>query len=203
MFGLGKKAREQRALEDAFRKIDRMLSDDDMQLRILGPHQYSTFKALSAIDKHRDPEGEFGRAIGNPIPTNGPIGSISYLSNLRSEGRHRLLFHRIGAIEKVDLYEYTSLGGENFGFLMIDMYHSRKSKICPDGFTFAGQTSQLTGFNHFWDDFPFGYAEQKAALPEDYRLLYASIETVAKEMDGRSFQAPDEHLLFKEALLGG
>ena len=103
MFGFFKKKSPQRDLESAFKKMESFLTDDDMQMRILGPQKYAHFSSLSAIDKRPNGEGDFGRSLGNPIPTNGPIGSIAYLSGLGTSAGHRIVFHRIKAFDDVDV----------------------------------------------------------------------------------------------------
>lgn len=201
MFGIFKKKSAQRALEGGFQKMERLLTDDDMQIRVLGPQGYSQFRSLTAIDCHPNGEGEFGRSLKNPIPTNGPIGSIAYLSSLGTTNGHRILFHRVKVFDNIDVYEYVALSGGDWDFLFVDMYHSRKSKLVPSGFRKLSGPQQLIGFNHFWDDFPFGYAEQKEKVPRDLRLLYVSIDSLAKEMRGRHFERPEMHEMVLQSIL--
>jgi len=73
------------------------------------------------------------------------------------------------------------------------MYHSRKSRLTPNGFQRLSGPQQFIGFNHYWDDFPCGFAEQKQAMPKDLRLVYASIDSVAREMIGRNYERPELH----------
>lgn len=191
MFGWFRKKSPARDLQNVFQKLETLLSDDDMQVRVLGPQQYAQFRTFTAIDQYPNAEGEFGQTLDNPIPANGPIGSLSYLSNLTTKiGGHRILFHRVRSSDKIDAYEYVALSGDAWGFPIVDMYHSRKSRFIPAGFQKLPGAIQLTGFNHFWDDFPFGYVEQKELAPRDLRLLYAPVETIAKEMRGRDFRRP-------------
>jgi hypothetical protein len=201
MFGFGKKRKEDKALEAAFKRISQALTDDDLQLRFLGPQQYSYFKALSAIDKHPNGEGAFGTSLKNPIPANGPIGTISYLSNLTTSSGQRITFHRISAFGNIDVYEFVALSGSPWGFFFVDMYQSRKSTLVPKNFTQASAPQQFIGFNHFWDDFPFGFAEQKQALPKDMRLLYASVNSVSHEMTGRDYVRPELHAAVRDQIL--
>lgn len=201
MFGFFKKKNAQRELEVVFQRMERLLTDDDMQIRVLGPQGYSQFRSLIAIDRHPNGDGEFGRSLKNPIPTNGPIGSICYLSNFGTGSGHRILFHRVKVFGNIDVYEYAALSGDDWGFLFVDMYHSRKSTLAPSGLKKLPGTQQLIGFNHFWDDFPFGYAEQKQKVPRELSLLYASIDSVAKEMRGRDFERPEMHNMVLQRIL--
>lgn len=202
MFGFLRRKTSEIQVDAAFEKISLALSDDDFQLRILGPKEYAQFSSLTAIDQHYGAEGEFGTSFTNPIPTNGPIGSLCYLSHLKLDRRHRILFHRIREIDGIDVYEFVTLSGKNWGFMFIDMYHSRKSRISPKEFVIEERPQQLCGFNHYWDDFPFGFAEQKAKMPRDLRLLYCSIEAISKEMEGREYVPPQIHMMARSAILG-
>ena len=199
MLGIFRKRSPTNTLNSAFEKMHSFLSDDDMQIRVLGPQQYSHFKTLSAIDRHHGREGEFGRSLTNPAPTNGPIGSISYLSNLVATSGHRIVFHRINTLDGIDVYEYASLAGDDWGLVFVDMYHSRKSKLAPTGLRLL-QAQQLIGFNHFWDDFPYGFAEQKQAMPAELRFLYAPVSAVSNELTGRNLVRPLKHALLVQTI---
>ena len=201
MLGFFKKKTPKVELQNAFQKMEKLLSDDDMQIRILGPQVYAQFRSLTAIDQHPKGEGEFGRSLKNPIPTNGPIGSIAYLSSLGTISGHIVLFHRLKMFDDIDVYEFVALSGDVWGLLFVDMYHSRKSRRVPDGFKKLSGSQQLIGFNHFWDDFPLGFAEQKQAVPADLRMLYAPISTVEQEMRGRTFKRPTLHNLLIQSIL--
>lgn len=204
MFGFFKKRnQEQHALHDIFSKMSDVLSNDDLQNRLSGPQMYSYLKALPAYDARPNAghEGPLGEVRLNPIPANGPIGSLVYLSSLRHSSGSRITFHRVQSIERVDMYEYVTLDGLHWGWLFVDMYHFRKSKPTPDGFTKLPPPQQLTGFYHYWDDFPFGYALQKEALQSDLGLLYCSIQLVSEQMKGRDFTPPYSHA-FQKSILG-
>src|SRR3546814_10801196 len=55
--------------------------------------------------------GPFGFTETNPIPVNGPIGQLAYLSRLETQSGQRILFHRLGAIDKVDVFEAVTFDG--------------------------------------------------------------------------------------------
>lgn len=92
---------------------------------------------------------------------------------------------------------------DRIGVSFLDMYHSRKSRLAPSGFSIAKRPLQLTGFNHFWDDFPFGFSEQKASMPDDLRLLYSSINSISENMRGKEFRPSDLHFRTRQGILQG
>ncbi len=114
-------------------------------------------------------KGEFGRAPTNPIPVNGPLGEILYLSRLRTNpGWKRLwspgsplMFHRVRAEDglegAVDVFEVLSLDGRMREKLFLSMYHPRKSHSAPTGYAIAPKldSDNLTyGVNHVVERFP-------------------------------------------------
>src|SRR3546814_6331822 len=68
-------------------------------------------ESAPAYDKDPNGSGPFGFTETNPIPVNGPIGQLAYLSRLETQSGQRILFHRLGAIDKVDVFEAVTFDG--------------------------------------------------------------------------------------------
>lgn len=100
--------------------------------------------------------GEFGKAITNPIPVNGPLGELIYLSGLAHETGQRILFHRLGSTGGIDIYETVTLDGDVWDIFYLDYYHPRRSKQAPAGYAFsdAKEAMLLAGINGYYDLFP-------------------------------------------------
>lgn len=113
--------------------------------------------------------GEFGMNPTNPIPVNGPTGEVLYLSRLRTDpglkglwsAGQPVMFHRLrsedGPIGAVDVYEILSLDRRVRKTLYLSMYHPRKSRRAPRGFTLARKLDNdnfTYGVNHFVMGFP-------------------------------------------------
>ncbi|MEZ5639939.1 MAG: hypothetical protein R3E92_22670, partial [Burkholderiaceae bacterium] len=54
----------------------------------------------------------------------------------------RILFHRLGAIGTVDVFEAVSFNGAEWFILFVDLYHPRRSRLTPDGFRFTKDVAQ-------------------------------------------------------------
>jgi hypothetical protein len=88
--------------------------------------------------------GEFGYSVNNPIPTNGIMGSNTYLSRLKLiSGNIESEWGRTGPrvaenIENViDEYQLSSPSGERIAVIYISPYHRRNSEKAPNGFKLA------------------------------------------------------------------
>ena len=111
--------------------------------------------------------GPFGKTMTNPIPVNGPIGELKYLSRLRME-EHPIMYHRLTSsryglsdIEAVDIYELCDITGKNWDILYLHMYHPRRSTTIPDGYQLADYHPVFTklgyglGVANFVGHFPY------------------------------------------------
>jgi len=79
------------------------------------------------VDEIENAFCNFGLILTNPIPVNGPIGEVIYLSSLRQLGKTKILFHRIGSIDGFDVFESVSVDGKTWDIFYLDMFHPRKS----------------------------------------------------------------------------
>src|SRR6516225_7484604 len=138
-----------------FEKIEQLLRDDDAQLELVDPEIREIFKRAPFYDKSPDGSGPFGLCTTNPIPTNGPVGELAYLSRLITSDGERILFHRIGAAEKIDIYEAVTFSGSRWFLFYLDMYHPKKSRLAPAGFVLSKEGCQFSGFNLQCPDFPY------------------------------------------------
>ena len=191
IFG-GKK--EDRALHDAFAKIRRIIEDEQFQLELVPPAVRELLESRPAYDKSPNGIGPFGFTETNPIPVNGPIGQLAYLSKLETLTGQRIIFHRIGAIDYVDVFEAVSFDGRQWFILFVDLYHPRRSRITPDGFRFTTEVAQFSGFHKFCDDFPYDFAEKKATQQESgLSLAYIPVSNLSEQIRGRVFNRPLAH----------
>ncbi len=144
-----------------FKKLGKFLQSDDEQNGTLPEPVRSQIAAGLNCDELPGARGEFGRAPSNPIPTNGPLGEVIYLSRLRTNTGSPVMFHRVRAEESaagtIDVYDILSLDGKVQETLFLSMYHPRKSRKVPRGYTCADtlDPSNFTyGVNHIIPNFP-------------------------------------------------
>lgn len=158
-----KKDRSSALPDDVRQALDHMmaiLNDDDRQNALMPGQLRSALLKGGTVDEIDSAEGPFGRHPCNPIPVNGPLGEITYLSRLitKEDGQH-LFFHRLGSGQSIDVYEVVSWDGSVWDVLYFDYYHNRKTRKAPEGYAFAEKVEGITGTNKYLASFPAGVNE--------------------------------------------
>lgn len=174
-----------------FEKIEHLLRDDDAQLDLVDPKLREVLRRAPYYDKSPNGIGPFGLCKTNPIPTNGPIGELAYLSRLVTNGGERLLFHRVGAVDNIDIFEAVTFSGGQWFILFLDMYHPKKSRLAPDGFRLSPKACQFSGFHHLCADFPYDFAEMKRR--EGLSPAYMPTGDILHGIDSRAYERPASH----------
>lgn len=186
--------KEEKALREAFAHIHRILEDEKFQLELVHPTMRAMLESAPAYDKDPNGSGPFGFSETNPIPVNGPIGQLAYLSKLETQSGQRILFHRLGAIGTVDVFEAVAFNGSEWFIFFVDLYHPRRSRLTPDGFRFANDVAQFSGFHKFCEDFPYDFVEKKASERESgLSMAYIAISKVSEQIQNRVFNRPLAH----------
>lgn len=194
LFGQSEKS-PPREVQQVFEKMRRLLDDDAAQIAMVGEPIASMINRGLDSDQLPDSKGRFGLEVTNPIPVNGPIGELAYLSKLRTSHGERLLFHRIGSQSTVDIFEAVDFSGKEWFVLYLDMYHPRKSRLAPTGLSLSDETSQFTGFTGNCADFPRGFSQEKAKNSgSGLIMLYASLRTIEEALSRSSFERPSAHI---------
>lgn len=182
---LGKPKDDQ--LSNAFKSLFRLIDDERYQNSLLPEPIAQAIEDGVPCDTVPGATGRFGLEPGNPIPVNGAIGELAYLSRLETAQGERLLFHRIGAIDRVDVFEAVTYSGGTWFVFFVDMYHPRRSRQAPEGFQIAKEPRQFSGFHNHCRNFPYDFAEAKADTPDLLRLAYIPLGNVMPQIEKRVF----------------
>ena len=189
-------------IQAAFRKLDHvkldhLMTDEGAQLEGLPEPIRSEVLKGDDCDAIAGGAGEFGRDPRNPIPVNGPLGEIIYLSNLNTSTAKQIMFHRLGSIRQVDAYETVSFDGAVWDILFFDPYHPRKSRQAPIGYRIAADAERekfLLGADLFVASFPDQLSDAIANTYERWfggRVQPPKVREAAERMN---FKRPAEHL---------
>lgn len=190
------KAETRPAADDAFKKFHKFMDSENAQnKRLIEPHR-SEVRAGADCDEIVGVVGEFGRDPRNPIPVNGPLGEIIYLSNLRTDSQH-IMFHRLGAVSNVDVYETVSLDGAKWDILFLHQYHPRKSRVSPSGYqivTGPERNRLLLGVDDFVAEFPDNLADAIASMSERMFKLRVRPQHISTALERAIFKRPAAHV---------
>ena len=189
------------AMNDALKSINRIIDDEAYQLQILAPVVRDEIINGAVYDKDPLGTGPFGFVDTNPIPVNGPLGELSYLSRLETLSGNRLMFHRLGSINKkdvvgsttmIDVYEAVSYPGNQWFIFYVDFYHPRRSRALPEGFKFTDKVPQFSGFNKFCPKFPYDFIEAKSSeSTSGLSFAYIPISRVADGLNKGAYIRPN------------
>lgn len=185
----------------SFERIEHLLQDDAAQLELVDPKLREFLTRAPHYDKSPNGSGPFGLCKTNPIPTNGPIGELAYLSKLVTNGGERILFHRLGAADNIDIFEAVTFSGGQWFIFFLDMYHPKKSRIAPDGFRLSPKACQFSGFHHPCADFPYDFIEMKRR--EGLGPAYMPTVDILHGIKSRAYERPADHMARLEHLRAG
>lgn len=191
---------ENRAIADAMARVRQLVEDENFQNSLLHPAIRDTILNGPAIDSSPDATGEFGYCLSNPIPVNGSIGELAYLSKIETAEGQRLLFHRLGSIESIDVFEAVTFDGGEWFILFAHLYHPRRSKLTPKGFRFSKELGQFSGFHNFCDNFPYDFREKRHSNDNELSIAYIASGKVQEFMDRKAYQRPLAHKLKLELI---
>jgi hypothetical protein len=186
--------KEEKALREALGQIHRILEDEEFQLEMLHPIMKAKIEAAPAYDRDPNGTGPFGFVETNPIPVNGPIGQLAYLSKMETNRGERILFHRIGAVNTIDVFEAVTFSGSEWFIFFVDLYHPKRSRLTPDGFRFTQEVGQFSGFHKYCRDFPYDFVEMKQSESESgLSMAYIAISKVTGPIQNGVYQRPLAH----------
>ena len=187
-----------------FQKLDRFLSDERAQNSQLPVAVRSEIEGGLSCDAIPGAVGEFGRNYQNPIPVNGPVGEILYLSNIRTMNQIPIMFHRIGSREGIDGFECVSLDGKVWDIFFLSLYHPRKSRRAPSGYRIAQGDSRralFMGTNQFVDGFPRRIQDAVRDAHQQWLGVPMRSPELRRALEQVSFDGTKEHYdLLRETL---
>ena len=181
------------ALNDIKKRVNELIDDENVQ-NDLSPSFAESVKGAPALDRIPGGSGDFGLRVTNPIPVNGPVGECAYLSRLETLSGERLLFHRLGADNGIDVFEAVTFSGLSWHILFLDMYHPRRSRLAPKGFR-LGDAKPFTGFTTHCPNFPYDFAQARAAVPDVLQVAYAPLSQIAPLLKPGQMDRHGVHLL--------
>jgi hypothetical protein len=192
--GLFGKRRVDEDTRKVFEKITKIIEDEDFQNSTLPAEFAPSVLGGCKCDVVPGAEGVYGHEASNPIPVNGTLGELSYLSRLETMRGERLLFHRLGSVNRSDIFEAVTISGGSWYVFYLDLYRPRRSRRTPAGFRFAPNLRQFSGFTRFCPKFPYDCIENKHAERESgLSVAYIPALNVSSQIQARVYERPTAH----------
>ena len=161
LFGSRKEQIPDKHVNSVVKRFAEILNNNDVQnsitASVVRPEIYRRMQRGGSIDKLPNAYGEFGKCLTNPIPVNGTLGELTYLSRLLTKSGKKIFFHRLGSINTIDIYEIVSVDGSVWDILFLDFYHMGKSRRTPSGYKFQEYTVSIRGTNMYAENFPYAF----------------------------------------------
>jgi hypothetical protein len=183
--------------EAVTKKLEHLMADEKAQNDRLPQAIRSQVLGGDSCDAIAGGAGEFGRDPRSPIPVNGPLGEVIYLSNLNTSTAKQIMFHRLGSIKHVDAYETVSFDGAVWDILFFDPYHPRKSRYAPIGYRVAADTERekfLLGANRYVASFPDQVLDAIALTYGELLGGRVRPPKVGEAIGRMNFKRPNEHV---------
>ena len=198
LFG-GKKqssARFPPEVSQVIEKVVELMEDESLQNSMNHPMTKDQIVGGLEVDQLPHGIGEFARSGENPIPVNGVLGELAYLSPLKTQDTNkRLLFDRLGSVESLDVHETVSIDGRQWDILFFSMCHPRKSRKAPAGYTLAAPRSQplLYGTNRRVEGLLYGLQKAIRQTTKETIGIPPPPPPVRQAEESVRFQRPREH----------
>lgn len=179
-------------LDQALDRVRDFIDNEETQ-NALYPAMF--WDMVAARQRPTQTSGAFGRAVGNPVPVNGMIGELAYLSKLRTDSGQRLFFHRLGAINTCDVFELVSFDGKLWDLLFLDPYNRQRSRTSPSGYSVSSDVSQFSGFTWRCAEFPTDWRQQKEGRVSGTQLAlgYMAMGSVEDVQRGTAYARDGRH----------
>lgn len=151
------RTRSEKMYDDALK----LFNSPALQNETLEPELKMQVEQGEDCDIISNASGRFGHDIENPIPVNGPLGELTYLSRLRLRDTGSMVFfHKVDTIGRIDKFELINVSGKYVDYLYVDMYHPRASRRYPEGYTLEKEAVFPRGVTTTVPDFPAGLYKQ-------------------------------------------
>jgi len=192
---------ENRAADAAFEKIYKLMTDEDTQNAAYPPELQQLMAAAGGVDHVPGATGDFGRAATNPVPVNGPLGELVYISNLVTIAGTQVIGHRLGSVSRRDVYEVVALDGSRWDLLFFDPYFTRKARKLPTGYKGSASPQRfLLATNYTVRRFPLGISEAMRECTQRIVGIAMVAPQLRDEGAFAAFSPPPSHAAARRAL---
>ncbi len=170
--------------------LNRLLEDAEYQLSFMSAEFAEDALSNGAAEEVPGAIGRFAYTPTNPVPVNGTVGAMAYLSRLQTRSRDSLIFHRLGRLDALEVFEALCLAQGQWFVFFLDPRYARASASAPEGLTLLRPGRLLHGVGTTMRDFPFEFAEIVGEYKEEFRLATVAPNKVLNQLPHGSVERP-------------
>ena len=177
-------------VQGVFDKMYKMLHDEEIQNEGLDQRLRAM---LRQNESNRRLTQFYGLSPDDPIRVNGPIGEQLYIAMLRGLEGQAVIGHRLGSIERLDIYEVATSDFSQWAVLFFDMYYLNKDIVAPEDFVLDGSGERtLTAVNRFMVNFPSNFYGELIETVSD-QVGFPLVNVSLRDIQAEGIKRPVEH----------
>ncbi|MEM9601961.1 MAG: hypothetical protein AAGA11_03805 [Pseudomonadota bacterium] len=177
-------------LDQDIEEVNRLLEDPAHQLSMMPERVVEQARRNGRVDTVPGASGSFGTVPTNPIPVNGTVGAMAWLSRLQTRQGESLVFHRVGLLHGLEVYEALSLTRANWFLFFLDPVHLGASRQAPEGFRLMAEGRLFHGVGRLMPRFPGDLERIVASYDEVFRLATVAPNKVLNQLASREPERP-------------
>jgi len=186
--------RAQRSAEEQLdaevESLNRLLEDQAYQLSLMPEAIVSQAQRNGQVDEIVGAQGRFAYVPTNPVPVNGTVGAMAWLSRLQTRHKESLVFHRLGQIGAIEVYEAMSLIRRQWFVFFTDPRYAGASDRAPEGLNLMEPGRPFHGVGSLMRDFPHEFADIVQAYSEEFRLATLAPNKVLNQLSDAVVERP-------------
>lgn len=188
-------------LDREIETLNRLLEDEAYQLSLMPDQVVKEALRNGAVDEVAGGSGSFALLPSNPVPVNGTVGAMAWLSRLQTRHGDSLVFHRLGMLEAIEVYEALSLQRRQWFLFFLDPRYQRASTAAPAGFHLIAAGRPFHGVGSLMRHFPHDFEDIVSGYDEEFRLATVAPNKVLSHISRSDVQRPPAQRIKLEWLL--
>ncbi|MEM6988388.1 MAG: hypothetical protein AAF499_17875 [Pseudomonadota bacterium] len=186
--------RSQRAaeakLDQDVETVSRLLDDPDYQLSLMPRAIVDQARRNGHAGEIPNAAGSFALVPSNPVPVNGTVGAMAWLSRLQTRHGESLVFHRLGILGDLEVYETLSLQRQQWAMFFFDPRYLSASTRAPNGYQLLSSSRPFHGVGSHMRDFPFEFDEIVNGYSEAFKLATVAPNKILNQLPGVNTERP-------------
>lgn len=182
-------------------RVNQLLEDPEYQLSLMPQSVIDQARRNGHAPAGSSADQRFGLVPSSPVPVNGTLGAMAWLSRLQTRQGDALVFHRLGVLRGLEVYETLSLRYRDWSLFFLDPRYLSSSKQSPAGYSLLEAGLPFQGVGSLMHNFPLDFSEIVSGYSEALRLATVAPNKVISLFAGLDVKRPAAQRLKLEWLL--